>query len=110
MMMIYQIVAVLSIILVIFMFIGYWTYADYYTKLSSTFRKVFWFVHVVVYVISGEIFFVGYGKESLDAAILLASGSITLFYILVLIISLIVLVVKGFIKSHQYFGKKRNKI
>lgn len=102
-----EIIAVLSVIVFIIMFVGYWTYADYYTNLNSQFRKAYWFIHIFLYFFASEAFLIE--KTSHDALIV-ASKMITFGTLIVLCSCTIVFIGIGFDKSRKYFGRKRNKI
>lgn len=106
-----QIIASLNVGLFIVMFIGYWTYADYYTKLSSDIRRMYWIFHAFLYGFC-TIGFIVYADKpewfimSVNASAIYISFVMQLFMIVLALLFLIV----GFTKSRNYFGRKRNKI
>lgn len=105
--MIEQIVAGINFIVLLVMFVGYWTYADYYTNLNSQFRKAYWIIHIFLYFFAFEAFLI---ERSTEDAFIMASKIITFATLIVLCSSTLVFIGIGFDKSRKYFGRKRNKI
>lgn len=102
-----QIVAGLNAIVLLVMFIGYWTYADYYTNLNSEFKKVYWFIHIFMYFFAFESFLIA---ETPEKALMIASKIITFVTLIVFSSCTIVFIGYCFSKSRKYFGRKRNKL
>lgn len=102
-----QIVAGLNVIVLLVMFVGYWTYADYYTNLNSELRKAYWVIHIFVYFFCFEGFLIA---ETPEKALIVATKIITFVTFIALCSCTIVFIGLGFSKSRKYFGRKRNKL
>ena len=105
------IIASFDIGLLAVMFVGYWTYADYYTKLALDVRRVYWTLHAFMYGFCAMGFLVLADKEDgFDRAVQSSILIISLVSQWFFGVALIILLVAGFIKSREYFGRKRNKL
>ncbi|AMM44102.1 membrane protein [Pectobacterium phage vB_PcaM_CBB] len=106
-----EIIAVLSIIVFIIMFVGYWTYADYYTNLKIDIRRMYWVTHVIMYGIAAECILLSMGEpEPLKAAIKACSAVIGYGTIIIVASSFGAALILFFGESRKYFGRKRNKL
>lgn len=100
-------------VVVLIMFIGYWTYADYYTKISNDYKRAFWIVTGVLFGFGVEVFFVVCEDAKTNSVLegfnywakFVGTGAMIYTFVLVFI-----WVVFKFQQSRTYFGKKRNKI
>ncbi|SOK58796.1 hypothetical protein [Yersinia phage fHe-Yen9-04] len=99
------------LIVLIVMFIGFWTYADYYTNMDK-FTSLFILVAGALKFIFGAIIFsAAYSidndlKHSIDVTVYLVSIISSVIYAFILF----VIIILFFIHSRQYFGRKRNKL
>lgn len=94
------------------MFIGYWTYSDYYTKINDEALLMYWIGTLGVYIISTELVILMFflSNESIESLFtkyyhIIAYGT-CIHYTLVLLY----VISKLFEKSRNYFGQKRNKL
>lgn len=101
----------INFIIAVIYFIGYWTYADFYTNLSDENKVAFTIIQFITY---GSILItIGPNMSSntpFEEALLTSiaiSGVVLLIFIICFIVMLIITM---FSMSRKYFGKKRNKI
>lgn len=106
-----QIIAALNFGLFIVMFIGFWTYADYYTKLRIEIRRAYWILHAFLYGFCAIGFMVYADKpEWFKMSVNVSAVIISFVMQLVMIVLSVLFLIVGFIKSREYFGRKRNKL
>ncbi len=95
---------------VLILFVGNITYADYYTNLSDSFRGGFWILFLIFNIIAFELSIITYFTDNFSDALSIHATTITVFSVGVAVIYLIAYLVKRTLQLRQYFGKKRNKI
>ncbi len=106
-----EIIAVLSVIVFIIMFVGYWTYADYYTNLKIDIRRMYWVTHGLLYGIAAECLLLSVTQpEPLKAAIKVCSAVIGYGTLIIVASSSAAALILFFGESRKYFGRKRNKL
>ena len=109
--MLIEILAVLNIVAFFVMFVGYWTYADYYTNISSTNKLLYWIIHGYLYVICTIAYTIEFfGDHNWSKAYIVSTYIIGYMTVALIAGTLMQFVLRGFMKSRKYFGKKRNKI
>lgn len=105
-----QISIVVYLISFVILFIGYWTYADYYTKIKSNILCAYWGTSAGIVVAATYMFFLAWGIKDIQSAMNVAMiisgiGSAT-----ALVIFGVILLNTQFQRSREYFRKKRNKV
>lgn len=101
----------INFIIAVIYFIGYWTYADFYTNLADETKIAFTLIQSLTY---GSILLtIGPNmsnntpfEEALSTSIAISGGVVLIF----IICYIIMLTIEMFSMSRKYFGKKRNKI
>ncbi|AQW89056.1 putative membrane protein [Erwinia phage pEa_SNUABM_50] len=98
-------------IVALIMFVGYWTYADYYTNLSKQIREVFAAISIGQFGCGMFFLLIGLGIEddkmnAVNVGVCVFTAISTVVYSVLLFVFLS----KYFEQSRKYFGRKRNKI
>lgn len=101
-----QILAVTNIITILVMFIGYWTYADYYTNMDGSNRYLYWLITGFTLGICIECAIIADHEKLLTmlTRIFAVQAALIISYF---VLSVIII---NFVKSRKYFGQKRNKL
>lgn len=99
-----------SSVLLFIMFVGLWTYADYYTKLNNTIKKIYWITNYIVYTMAIGIFFIGWSINRSSTSFNSAKIIIFIGFSTMLLAAILFAIIHFFKISHQYFRRKRNKI
>ena len=104
-----EIVSLLWVISVFVMFIGFWLSTDYYTNQDEAFRFLFWIANGITLAFSVIVGTVSGSVEGIDKASTYVMNIITFSVCTQMIVTILVYVVDGFIRSRKYFAAKRNK-
>lgn len=105
-----QIFFVLFVITLLVMFIGYWTYADYYTNIKKEYLNVYWGTTTGILISLLYVFFMVWGFKGLSIAVTTSTVVVGLGFMVCLSCVVLYKISILFKKSRQYFGTKRNKI
>lgn len=92
------------------MFIGYWTYADYYTNIKKDYLNVYWGSSTGILISMTYIFFMAWGFKDLTSAITYSTVVAGLGFMVAALCVVLYKISILFKKSRKYFGEKRNKI
>ncbi|AFC21983.1 membrane protein [Cronobacter phage vB_CsaM_GAP32] len=98
--------------------VGNLTYANYYTKIKSSSMEAFWMVYTIAVGLALFNFLIAFTVNHFAEAsvpqkpsasyygmAILAGESVIIYFVLSCM-----MLISGFIKLKQYFGRKRNKI
>lgn len=89
------------------MFVGYWTYADYYVKLQKNSRIVFWSASITNTIFSAYIALLSLTttRDPYEVFIYVFSLASAIEYLALVFI----IIITYFIKSKEYFKRKRTQ-
>lgn len=105
-----QISIVVYLVSFVILFVGYWTYADYYTKMSVNLRAAYFGSSIGVLI---SVLYVGglvWAVKTIDVGITAAVYTAGAGTGCIMIVFGIILLNKYFQRSREFFRKKRAKI
>jgi len=107
---IFTVLTIVHLVIAVVALIGYWTYADYITKINTSYKHIYFVFEIVCICITLEFSVMQWLFKDFESGVYTATICLGVTTFVALVVLAICMIVSLFFKSREYFGKKRNKV